>query len=181
MDKVSNKKGDFKKAGDGIKKMFSNLNPWSKKSKQNREKVRAKMGLNPKAPPKKPELVSSKFKRKPDGSQQKITIPARLQEIKREDAMDNIKKVAKKMGSGGSGKSVKSRNKIAAALRLDDRYKPKIVRDRTKYNRKSKWSKHYGMKAGGSPKKPYGMKHGGSGKSVCRGMGAATRGGNYTR
>ena len=37
------------------------------------------------------------------------------------------------------------------------------------------------MKAGGSPKKPYGMKHGGSGKSVCRGMGAATRGGNYTR
>ena len=101
--------------------------------------------------------------------------------MKREDAMDNIKKVAKKMASGGSGNTPKRRNKVAAALRLDDRYRPRIVRDKTKYNRKSKWSKHYGMKTGGSPKKPYGMKHGGSGKSVCRGMGAATRGGNYNR
>ena len=141
MDKVSNKKGDFKKAGDGIKKMFSNLNPWSKKSKQNREKVRAKMGLNPEAPPKKPELVSSKFKIRPDGSQQKITIPSRLKEIEREDAMDNIKKVAQRLKHGG-------------------RAKP------------------YGMKYGG---KPYGMKRGGKPKgSICRGMGAATRGGKYT-
>ena len=141
MDKVSDKKGKFKKAGDGIKEMFSNINPWSKKSKQNREKVRAKMGLNPEAPPKKPELVSSKFKRRPDGSQQKITIPSRLKEIKREDAMENIKKVAQGMKHGGKAKP-------------------------------------YGMKYGG---KPYGMKRGGKPKgSICRGMGAATRGGKYT-
>ena len=139
---MTEKKGNFKTAGqnlkEGLDKYKSGDIPytipslvkklWGKKAQQNRETVRSKMGLNPEAPPKKPTLVSSKFKRKPDGEQEKISTSDRLKEIKQEDAMDNIKKVVQGKKYGGRAKL-------------------------------------YGMKRGGSP--------------VCRGMGAATRGGKH--
>lgn len=143
---MSEKKGSFKTAGqnlkEGLKKGWDQYKSgdisytipslakklWGKKAQQNRETVRAKMGLNPEPPLKKPTLVSSKFKKTPSGEQAKIPTSARLKEIEREDALKNIEKVVK-------GKKYGGRVKL------------------------------YGMKRGGSP--------------VCRGMGAATRGGKY--
>ena len=158
MDKVSNKKGKFKTAGENLKEGFSNLVSKFKNNKNKKmddaelyakqfpmealkNRAKQKLGKGVKTPTKKPELVSSKFQRNQDGTQKKITIPSRLKEIEREDAMDNIKKVAQGLKHGGKAKP-------------------------------------YGMKYGG---KPYGMKRGGKPKgSICRGMGAATRGGKYT-
>ena len=69
--------------------------------------------------------------------------------------------------------NAKKRNPVAWSLQ-NSMFKPRVVKDKTKYNRKKYKSYSVdGMKSGG---KVYGMKHGGK----CKGMGKATRGGKYT-
>ena len=64
--------------------------------------------------------------------------------------------------------NAKKRNPVAWSLQ-NSMFKPRVVKDKTKYNRKK-------FKLYSSGGKVYGMKHGGK----CKGMGKATRGGKYT-
>tara|TARA_R100001530_G_scaffold46988_1_gene35305 strand:- start:816 stop:1265 length:450 start_codon:yes stop_codon:yes gene_type:complete len=124
MDKMTEKKGNFKTAGqnlkEGLKEGWDKYKSgdisytipslvkklWGKEAQNKRQGVRTAVlkDLHPKPKPKNVKNLSSKFKRKPSGEQEKVSAPERLKEIKREDAWKNIKNIVQGKKYGGRTK-----------------------------------------------------------------------------
>ena len=156
-----------KELGVGALLLASLASLSGKKNKASKIETPVSKPKNIKKPVSKPKTknLSSKFQKTSSGEQAKVSADERLKEIKREDAMDEIKKIAQGKMNGGALKQIPPKNKGLSKL-------PTSVRNQMgfkKYGGKTK-----GMMGGGKVK-PYGMKHGG----MCKGMGAATRGGKY--
>ena len=115
-----------------------------------------------KTPPSKPKQLSSKFKKTDSGEQAKITTKARLREIAQENISDTVKKVT---GKKDGGKPIPEGSE-GAGLRALKAEAPEVTS-------KMGYKKKGGIVEGINNIK--GMKNGG----VCRGMGAATKGGSF--
>ena len=113
-------------------------------------------------PTSKPKQLSSKFKKTDSGEQAKITPKARLREIAQENISDTVKKVT---GKKDGGKPIPE-GPEGAGLRALKAEAPEVVSEMG-------YKKKGGIVEGINNIK--GMKNGG----VCRGMGAATKGGSF--
>jgi len=108
-DAITTTPEEAKSARDSVKKLLTTTPEQAKKRRgavkeDLRRAIFGRARANISAPTPKPtphKTLSSKFKKNTDGSQKKISAPERLKEIKREDAMDNIKEVAKNLKYGG--------------------------------------------------------------------------------